>query len=208
MRRGGRHSRRKKKFCNMVVSNPKRDKVFEEFFYKLSEYKRVDSGGRYLNNIGGPVSAKLDFIRDYKFTMAFENRSYPGYTTEKILDPMLAGSIPVYWGNPNISDEFNPESFINLHDFATLDDAVRRTIEIDQDDELYRRMISAPVFHDDRVPEYLTHEAILERFAAIIDNRKGFGPVSCTWRYYPRYLTAKMKDICVVALKMLNLRTV
>jgi len=67
----------KTKFCNMVVSNSKRDRKCEEFFYKLSQYKKVDSGGRYLNNIGGPVPDKLDFIKDYKFTMSFENSSYP-----------------------------------------------------------------------------------------------------------------------------------
>lgn len=200
-------SRQKTKFCNMVLSNSRRDRIAMDFFYKLSEYKKVDSGGRYLNNIGAPVPDKLAFIKDYKFTMAFENRSYPGYTTEKILDSMLAGSIPIYWGSPDISDEFNPESFVNVHDFATLDDAVQRVIEIDQDEELYGRMISAPFFHDDRVPEYLTTEAILERFAAIIDNRKEFVPVSCTWRYYPRYLVIKLKDICWLLLRMIHLRT-
>lgn len=36
---------------------------------------------------------------------------------------MLAGTIPIYWGNPDISREFNSASFINCHDFPTLDDA-------------------------------------------------------------------------------------
>lgn len=196
----------KTRFCNMVVSNAQRDKKCEEFFHKLSKYKKVDSGGRYLNNIGGPVPNKLDFIKDYKFTMSFENSSYPGYTTEKIIEPMLVKSIPVYWGNPNIANEFNPESFINLHDFATIDEAIQRIIEIDQDDELFNHMISAPCFHDDRVPLYLTNDAILERFSEIIDKRKNFIPVARTWRYYPQYVIAKLKDVCVIVLKNMNLR--
>ena len=173
-----------------------------------SKYKKVDSGGRYLNNVGGPVPDKLDFIKEYKFTMSFENSSYPGYTTEKIIEPMFVRSIPVYWGNPNIATEFNPGSFINLHDFVTVDEAIQRIIEIDQDDELYNRMISAPCFHDDRVPLYLTNDAILERFVEIIDKKKNFVPVSCTWRYYPQYIVAKLKDACVIVLKNMNLRIV
>jgi hypothetical protein len=196
----------KTKFCNMVVSNAKRDRKCEEFFYKLSKYKKVDSGGRYLNNIGSVVPDKLDFIKDYKFTMSFENSSYPGYTTEKIIEPMFVRSIPVYWGNPNIATEFNPGSFINLHDFATVDEAIQRIIEIDQDDELYNRMISAPCFHDDRVPLYLTNDAILGRFIEIIDKRKNFIPVSHTWRYYPQYVIAKLKDASVIVLKNMSLR--
>lgn len=188
-------------FCNMVVSNPRRDKKCEAFFLKLSKYKKVDSGGRYLNNIGRHVPDKLDFIKNYKFTMSFENLSYPGYTTEKIIDPMIVRSIPIYWGNPNIALEFNPESFINLHDYADFDEAIQRIIQIDQNDELYNSMISAPCFHDDRVPYYLTDNAILERFAEIIDGRKNYTPVSRTWRYYPQYIRAKLMDAGAIVLK-------
>ena len=34
-----------------------------DFFHKLNEYKKVDSGGKYLNNIGKPVVDKMDFIK-------------------------------------------------------------------------------------------------------------------------------------------------
>jgi hypothetical protein len=191
----------KTRFCSMVVSNARRDKKCEEFFLKLSKYKKVDSGGRYLNNIGGHVPDKLDFIKDYKFIISFENASYPGYTTEKIIEPMFVRSIPIYWGNPKIATEFNPESFINLHDYATFDEAIRRIIQIDENDELYNSMISAPCFHDDRVPDHLTNNAILERFAEIIDERNNYTPVSRTWRYYPQCLTAKLIDAGAIALK-------
>src|SRR5205085_7165118 len=78
-------------FCNFVFSNRK-CKTRIKFFEKLSKYKRVDSGGRLMNNIGGPVKNKLEFIGRYKFTIAFENSSQPGYTTEKIFEPMQVNS--------------------------------------------------------------------------------------------------------------------
>ncbi len=76
----------KKKFCCMVVSNPGSKKRIN-FYNKLNKVMPVDSGGRVLNNVGGPVTDKLAFIKDYKFVLAFENSSYAGYTTEKILEP-------------------------------------------------------------------------------------------------------------------------
>ncbi len=65
-------------------------KVRNNFFLKISKYKKVDSGGLALNNIGYIVKNKLEFIKDYKFTIAFENSSYSGYTTEKITDAFIS----------------------------------------------------------------------------------------------------------------------
>ena len=78
----------------------------------MSSKEKVDSGGKFLNNVGGPVTDKLSFIKDYKFVISFENSSYPGYTTEKILEPMLVNSIPVYWGNPLVYNDFNYRTYI------------------------------------------------------------------------------------------------
>lgn len=108
-------------FCNFFYSNP----VFhrESFCRALSAYQPVDCPGRSLRNMP-PIddnphtaqkwSSKRAYLSRYKFTIAFENSSAPGYHTEKILDPMLAGSIPIYWGDPEIERVFNPASFIHV----------------------------------------------------------------------------------------------
>src|SRR5207249_8371440 len=58
------------------------------------------------NDVKGDMwQRKRAFISQYKFTIAFENSSYPGYHTEKILDPMMVDSLPIYWGNPCIRSE-------------------------------------------------------------------------------------------------------
>ena len=81
--------RSKCKFCNFVYSNSKNaSPIREEFFHKLSAYKTVDSGGRFLNNIGGPVEDKDEFQKQYKFSIAFENSSTSGYTTEKLFEAL------------------------------------------------------------------------------------------------------------------------
>lgn len=134
-----------RKFCNFVYSNNKwADPIRESFFKQLSKYKKVDSGGRYLNNIGAPVDDKIDFIKDYKFTIAFENSSLSGYTTEKIVEPMTVNSMPIYWGNPDIHLDFNKQSFINVSDYNSLDEAIEEIIRLDKDDNAYIEKLSNP----------------------------------------------------------------
>ena len=136
-----------RKFCNFVYSNNSNaNPIRERFFHELSKYKKVDSGGRFLNNIGKPVVNKLDFIKDYKFTIAFENSSLPGYTTEKIVEPMVVNSMPVYWGNPNIELDFNKNSFIYVNDFSSIEKAIEEVIRLDKDDNAYLKKISEPWF--------------------------------------------------------------
>lgn len=134
-----------RKFCNFVYSNSMYSTPLrEQFFHRLSEYKKVDSGGRLLNNVGGPVSDKMTFIRDYKFTIAFENSALSGYTTEKLMEPMVVNSLPIYWGNPNVHSDFNPESIINIQLFNNMDEAVEEIIRLDKDDEAYLQKLSLP----------------------------------------------------------------
>jgi hypothetical protein len=103
----------KKKFCCMVVSNGN-SKMRNSFYKFLAKKESIDSGGKFLNNVGGPVKDKLDFIKDYKFVISFENSSYKGYTTEKILEPFLVNSIPIYWGNKSVDLDFNSKAFLNV----------------------------------------------------------------------------------------------
>lgn len=130
-------------FCSFVVSNCFADDVRALFFDKLSTYKTISSGGRFRNNIGGAVADKKAFQSEHKFAIAFENTSYDGYCTEKLMEAFAAGTIPIYWGDPNVAKDFNPDAFINAHDYASFDEVVERVKEIDQNDDLYLKMRNA-----------------------------------------------------------------
>lgn len=138
-----------RKFCSIVVSNSKiANPMREQFFRVLSRYKQVDSGGRLWNNIGGPVADKHTFISQYKFNIAFENSRSNGYTTEKVMDAMIANSLPIYWGDPLIGRDFNPQSFVNVSDFNSIDEVVDRIVELDKNDTLYLEMLRQPWVND------------------------------------------------------------
>ena len=163
----------KTKFCSFVVSgyNPRKNGNRVEFFRKLSQYKQVDSGGRKFNNLGGAIPGgsrgKIEFMRPYKFNIAYENRSLAGYTTEKIFEPMIARSLPIYWGDPSIHEHFNPRSFLNRADFHSDEALIEKIIELDQDDRKYLEYLRQPYFHNDTPNLYFSRPRVQDFFERI-----------------------------------------
>jgi len=62
------------------------------------------------------VSKKETALCDYMFSVTIENDSYPTYWSEKILDCFASGTIPIYYGSPDIGDYFNMDGIILLND--------------------------------------------------------------------------------------------
>jgi len=153
---------KKEGFCSFVYSNYLADTQRKDFFDKLSAYKKVSSGGAYLNNVGGRVDNKLGFEIKHKFSIAFENSSNDGYTTEKLPNALTAQTIPIYWGNPLVGKEFNTKRFINCHDFKDFDAVVEKVKEIDSNDDLYLEMINQPMYTEGYIPKNI--EADFEKF--------------------------------------------
>ena len=153
----------KRKFCSFVVSNADANPIRQQFFEKLSAYKKVDSGGRLMNNVGGPVADKIDFHRQHKFVIAFENSSHSGYTTEKIVDAFAAGSIPVYWGDPDVTRVFNPKAFIEVR---SVEEAIERIQQLDQDDTEYLQMLKETPLADEK----FIYDNIFKSVVAFMDN--------------------------------------
>jgi hypothetical protein len=58
-------------------------------------------------------------MSNYRFAICFENISYPGYVTEKIIDCFVAGVIPVYLGAPDIADFIPSNLFIDASKFKS-----------------------------------------------------------------------------------------
>ena len=144
----------KHEFCAYVMSNTTGSNDARVRIYDLlSEYKTVRSGGKWRNNVGGRVPNKLAFQKEHKFAIAFENCTYPGYLTEKFIDAVEANVVPIYWGDPDIAEYFNPKAFINCHDYDTLEEVIEKVREIDNDDERYMQMLGEPWFKDGVEPE-------------------------------------------------------
>ena len=213
-----------RKFCNFVYSNSQDHDgwaVRQAFCQKLmAEYKHVDCPGKSLNNMPegaiaprwvsdangnqtvpdevGWVNGKIRFLQDYKFTIAFENGMIAGYTTEKLVDPFLARSIPIYWGNPEVVKYYNPKAFINCNDYDNdFDRVVARVKELDNDEKQYMAMLREPPLQPDfpfdmpeRFLDWMSH--IIEKGPhPLCKNPAGFIAVSC-----PRQFEMIFNEYC------------
>ena len=160
----------KVRFCNFIYS---RQLAFRNLiFQSLNNYKRVDAGGACQNNMrgwkvpGGDLG-KLAFLKLFRFTLAVENGAWPGYATEKLVQPMLVNSIPIYMGDPLISHSFDPDSFIDYTRFSSIREMLDFVIQVDQDRSLYLKMLAAPFFRNNEVPAYARDEVVLTFFDKI-----------------------------------------
>jgi glycosyltransferase involved in cell wall biosynthesis len=104
----------KTKKTSFITSNKSMVKGHQFRLDCLTEIQKqklnVDAFGRGIN----PINSKLEGLKDYQFSIAMENAKMKNYFTEKLLDCMLAGTIPIYYGCPNIEEWFNPEGIISF----------------------------------------------------------------------------------------------
>ena len=69
-----------------------------------------------------PIKNKIDGLKDYCFSIAMENATYPDMITEKLTDCFTTGTIPIYFGIKNINDFFNGDGIITLDDNFKIED--------------------------------------------------------------------------------------
>jgi len=172
----------KNKFCSFVYSNanPKRTQRRIDFFHKLSKYKKVDSGGQAFNNIGYRVEDKIGFLRPYKFNICFENRTYPGYVTEKPVHCFESRCMPIHWGSPDIYKDFNTRSFVNTHDFDSDDEVIDYIIELDKNDDLYLEKLKEPYFYGNKPSHWFDENAIIPFLRKVFESpRPKRNPLFC-----------------------------
>ena len=138
----------KKKFCAWVVSNGG-GRVRNLFYDKLSEYKVVDSGGHFRNNVGGSVGNKIEFLSHYKFSICMENSKTQGYISEKLVDCFEAGTIPIYYGDDTILELLNSKSYIHIKNEDEFEEKIELIKKIDNNDTLYQEIIREKIVIDD-----------------------------------------------------------
>jgi len=109
----------------------------------------------------GEAPSKSVYL-DYQFAICYENIStFPYYITEKILDAMAYGCIPVYWGAPNISEVIPRECFIDRREFASNEELYGYLISLDdQQTKKYRSAIME--FMEGRGAETFSYEATIK----------------------------------------------
>ena len=169
------------KFCAFIVTNP-RNPVRNKAFTTLNKYKPVDSAGRLYNNIGSDIFAGLgggggellkhEFLKSYRFCLAYENQSAPGYTTEKILHAKAAGCIPIYWGDHKVGRDFNEKGFLNANGCKSEADLIELVDKVESDPQRMAALQAVPALSSySRDLVRRTFAEMVRRFVTIADRK-------------------------------------
>lgn len=152
-----------------MIGGHRRRRRFVERLRELSPMPRYGRGFRDLPD-------KWDGLAPFRYSVAVENSRHDHYWTEKIADCFLAGTVPIYWGAPNIRDYFPAESMIVID---SLDPAeVARIIRAEATPEGYQRRLPALREAKRRVLEEYNLFEVAYQMA--IAGRNGTPPVPIT----------------------------
>jgi hypothetical protein len=133
--------------------------------------------GGYANNTGYKINSPywskeyLNIIGNHKFMICCENTKMETYSTEKIVNPYLARTIPIYWGSNNIKNIFNIDSMLFLEDETeeSFEKLINKIIELDNDDQKYLEFVNRPIFTDQTI-NFWNENYSIDSLAKKIDN--------------------------------------
>jgi hypothetical protein len=107
------------------------------------------------NKVEGPWHNN-DLIKNYSqynFVISMENAKRGGYITEKIMNAYYAGAIPIYWGDSVVNEYFNPDSFINVNNFVSIEECSKYIYNLSP--EKIKWMQQQPIFKEPIDPKIL-----------------------------------------------------
>lgn len=76
-----------------------------------------------------PIQYKEEALMDYRYSIVIENAKTNNYFTEKLVDCFAVGTIPIYWGCPNIGDFFDIEGMVIVNSKEEILEAVGKLDE-------------------------------------------------------------------------------
>lgn len=98
-----------------------------------------------------PVDSKATALKPFAFSIIVENCRISDYFTEKIIDCFMCGTVPIYWGSPDIGKTFNPDGIILFNDLEDIG-PILETLSIDR----WHSMQEAILDNFERASHYLT----------------------------------------------------
>lgn len=102
---------------------------------------KIDSYGGCHRNRDGRVD-KVEALKHYKFSLAFENSNEEDYVTEKFFQSLVAGSVPVVVGAPNIQDFApSPGSILHIRELGDVESVAQTMKHLAENPEAYNQTL-------------------------------------------------------------------
>ncbi|CAI5535437.1 unnamed protein product [Closterium sp. Naga37s-1] len=124
------------------ISNCHANSFRLEAVKELSRHMEVHSYGRCLNNMPYETD-KLPILAQHFFSLAFENTCEADYVTEKYWQCLVAGSIPVVIGAPNIADFApSPNSYFEIKSLEDVPRVAQQMVTLAGNQTAYDEMLA------------------------------------------------------------------
>ena len=156
----------KSKLCSLLVSKQKTTEA-HRFRHQLANMLQYSSIKEDITIFGGnftPFETKLEAHRDFMFSIVITNSCENSYFTEYIIDCFMCGTIPVFYGAPNIGEYFNIDGILH---FTKLEDIFSLLPKITS--EYYNSKLDAIKDNFERAKKYASTDDML---ADILKNLK------------------------------------
>ncbi|RMG23521.1 MAG: hypothetical protein D6732_24730, partial [Methanobacteriota archaeon] len=123
----------------------------------------------------GPCDSKKDVLKNYKYAICFENARYPGLITEKIFDCFAAGTVPIYYGAPNVQVYIPKTCFIDFRDFHNYEDLYQFLVAMTEDEyqcylDAVKEFITSPEYYEFTSKRFA--EIVLEQVQALLNESR------------------------------------
>ncbi|XP_018785886.1 PREDICTED: alpha-(1,3)-fucosyltransferase B-like [Bactrocera latifrons] len=155
---------------------------------ELMQHIPIDSYGSCLNNRQMPDSLQTDFLNklyteemyrfigQYKFMISIENGVCEDYITEKYWRPLIAGTVPIYFGSPSIRDwEPYNHSTIYITDYQSPKELAKYLLELDRNDSEYVKYLQHK--YNQIMP--ITNQRLIEEFYVRTEETMFFTKFAC-----------------------------
>lgn len=128
----------KSRACSLIAS-AKKDTTGHKLRHAIVDHARVR--GLDVDVMGGgyaPFKDKADGLAPYRYSVVIENMREKNYFSEKLLDSVFCGAVPIYWGCPNLPDFLDPDGIIQCTSEAEILAALEGMSEADYQERLPR----------------------------------------------------------------------
>ncbi len=138
----------KSQMLSAIVSF-KRQTVGQKLRHKVVKQIGDALNGHLYGRGSREIANKLEGLAPYRYTIVIENGRMDYYFTEKLIDALVTGTVPIYWGCPDIGRFFDLDGIIPFQKPRQL-----RSILASLSEEDYERRREAVVRNLERAKRY------------------------------------------------------
>jgi len=139
----------------LVATNPTKLRliILDKFNLKKLKVDCPSSVGHNVSKISKSLEAKINFIKQYYFNICVENSYGIGYCTEKIYHSLMAGCIPIYWGDLSADEAYiNKNKILEINkDLSNLDEIIDKVFFLLNNKKALQQLQNMQPFYLDNI---------------------------------------------------------